>query len=129
MNSVCIMGRITRDPELRYTNDQTAVCRYSIAVDRPGTDKVDFINVVAFGRGADFAVKYFTKGLRVGITGHIQTGDYTDRNGVKRRTFDVIAERQDFADVRRNGPETAQEAAQDPDFVPVPDTDDDDLPF
>lgn len=129
MNSVCIMGRITRDPELRYTNDQTAVCRYSIAVDRPGTDKVDFINVVAFGRGADFAAKYFTKGLRVGITGRIQTGDYTDRNGVKRRTFDVIAERQDFADVRRNGPETAQEAAQDPDFVPVPDTDDDDLPF
>ena len=127
MNIVCIMGRITRDPELRYTNDQTAICRYSIAVERPGTDKVDFINIVAFGRGADFATKYFTKGLRVGITGHIQTGDYTDRNGVKLRTFDVIAERQDFADARRNGPETAQETAQEPEFVP--DTDDDDLPF
>lgn len=124
MNSVNIMGRLTNDPQLRYTNgdDPTSICRYTLAVSRMDGKTADFINVVAFGKRADFAAKYFQKGQLVGVSGRIQTGSYTDRNGVKRSSFDVIAENQDF------GTSKAREAEPEPDFAPYTD-DTENLPF
>ena len=106
MNKVILMGRLTRDPELRYSNrgeEQTAICNYTLAVDRrqrnqDGNAQADFIPCTAFGRAAEFAEKYFTQGLRVLVTGRIQTGSYTNRDGVKVYTTTVIIEEQEFAD-------------------------------
>lgn len=121
MNSVNIMGRLTEAPELRYTagDDPTSVCRYTLAVSRMDGKTADFINVVAFGKRADFAMKYFQKGQLVGVSGRIRTGSYTDRNGVRRSSFDVIAENQDF------GTSKPKEAE---DFAPYTD-ETEDLPF
>lgn len=104
MNKVILMGRLTRDPEVRYSQGerQTAVARYSLAVNRTfkreGDPDADFINCVAFGRQAEFAEKYFRRGIRIVITGRIQTGSYTNRDGVKVYTTDVIVEEQEFAE-------------------------------
>ena len=104
MNKVILMGRLTRDPEIRYSQGErsTAVARYSLAVNRTfkrdGEPDADFINCVAFGRQAEFAEKYFHKGIRIVITGRIQTGSYTNQNGEKVYTTDVIVEEQEFAE-------------------------------
>lgn len=111
MNKVILMGRLTRDPELRYSNkgeEKTAICNYTLAVDRrqrnqDGNAQADFIPCTAFGRAAEFAEKYFTQGLRVLVTGRIQTGSYTNRDGVKVYTTTVITEEQEFADSRKDG--------------------------
>lgn len=105
MNKVILMGRLTKDPEVKYTNTQTAVCRYSLAVNRQykkdGEQEADFLNVVAFGKAGEFAGKYLVKGQQVAVVGRLQTGSYTDRNGVKRYTTDIIAEEQHFAESKR----------------------------
>lgn len=126
MNSVNIMGRLTKDPEIRYTSgdDPTSICRYTLAIGRTDGKNTDFINVVAFGKKADFASKYFHKGRLVGVSGRIQTGSYTDRKGIKRSSFDVIAENQYFGSGRPK--EAAEEAVED--FIPYTD-DTEDLPF
>ena len=107
MNKVILMGRLTRDPEVRYSQNDTsmAIARYSLAVDRrfarrDGNNEqtVDFINSVAFGRSAEFAEKYFRQGMRVLITGRIQTGSYTNKDGQKVYTTDIVVEDQEFAD-------------------------------
>lgn len=108
MNKVILMGRLTRDPEVRYSQNDTsmAIARYSLAVDRrfarrnEGSNEqaVDFINCVAFGRSAEFAEKYFRQGMRVLITGRIQTGSYTNKDGQRVYTTDVVVEDQEFAD-------------------------------
>lgn len=102
MNSVNLTGRLTRDPEVRYTADQKAVARFSIAVDRytrPGEEKqADFPNIVAFGKTAERVETFLNKGRMVGISGRIQTGSYINKDGVKVFTTDVIAERVDFLD-------------------------------
>jgi single-strand DNA-binding protein len=104
MNKVILMGRLTRDPEVRYSQGErsTAVARYSLAVNRTfkreGEPDADFINCVAFGRQAEFAEKYFRKGIRIVITGRIQTGSYTNRDGVKVYTTDIVVEEQEFAE-------------------------------
>lgn len=108
MNKVILMGRLTRDPEVRYSQGDTslAIARYSLAVDRrfarrnEGNNEqtVDFINCVAFGRSAEFAEKYFRQGMRVLVTGRIQTGSYTNKDGQKVYTTDVVIEDQEFAD-------------------------------
>ena len=111
MNKVILMGRLTRDPELRYSNkgeEQTAICNYTLAVDRrqrnqDGSTPADFIPCTAFGRAAEFAEKYFSQGLRVLVTGRIQTGSYTNRDGVKVYTTTVIIEEQEFADSKKDG--------------------------
>ena len=111
MNKVILMGRLTRDPELRYSNkgeEQTAICNYTLAVDRrqrnqDGSTPADFIPCTAFGRAAEFAEKYFSQGLRVLVSGRIQTGSYTNRDGVKVYTTTVIIEEQEFADSRKDG--------------------------
>lgn len=128
MNNVSLMGRLTRDPELRYTPEQTSVCRYTLAVaNRSEAHPADFINITAWGKGADFARKYFRKGQMVGVQGRIQTGSYTGTDGVKRYTFEVVAERQFFAGSKEQTQEARQEAPKDAEFEVM--ADDEGLPF
>lgn len=104
MNKVILMGRLTRDPEMRNSNGEsnTVIARYTLAVDRrykrEGDAGADFISCVAFGCSAEFAEKYFRQGLKIVITGHIQTGSYTNRDGNKIYTTDVVVEDQEFAE-------------------------------
>ena len=108
MNKVILMGRLTRDPDLRYSagENSTAVARYTLAVDRRFTRReengngqnADFIGCVAFGRSAEFAEKYLRQGTKVVVTGRIQTGSYVSRDGNKVYTTDVIVEDQEFAE-------------------------------
>ena len=96
MNKVILMGRLTRDPEVRYSqgNEPIAIARYTLAVDRrfkrnSDENSADFIGCVAFGKAGEFAEKYFRKGIRVLVTGRIQTGSYTNREGIKIYTTDI----------------------------------------
>jgi len=107
MNKVILMGRLTRDPEVRYSQGERsmAIARYTLAVDRRGRrnqegseQTADFIPCVAFDRAGEFAEKYFRQGMRVLISGRIQTGSYTNRDGQKVYTTEVIIEDQEFAD-------------------------------
>ncbi len=106
MNKVILMGRLTRDPDIRYSNGENAmaVARFTLAVDRRFARRdgeqqtADFIGCVAFGRNAEFIEKYFRQGMRVTICGRIQTGSYTNRDGQKVYTTDVVVEEQEFAE-------------------------------
>ena len=102
MNKIILMGRLTRDPEVRYTpKDNTAVARYSLAVDkkykRDDGITADFFNIVAFGKSAEFTEKYLRKGIKMLVTGRVQTGTY-DKDGVKIPFFEVVVEDQEFAE-------------------------------
>lgn len=110
MNKVILMGRLTRDPEVRYSQgDQaTAVARYTLAIDRRfkrdgDQQTADFINCVAFGRLGEFAEKYLRKGVKIAITGRIQTGSYTNKDGQKVYTTDVVVEDCEFAESKNSG--------------------------
>ena len=99
MNNVTLIGRTTREVELRYTPSQTAVARFSIAISRPtkdGEKKADFPNIIVFGKQAENCEKYLAKGRLVGIQGRLQTGSYEDKDGKRVYTTDVIAERVEF---------------------------------
>ena len=104
MNKAILMGRLTRDPEVRYSQGEKpmAVARYTLAVDRrfkrEGEPTADFISCVAFGKQGEFAEKYLRKGTKIAVSGRIQTGSYTNRDGVKVYTTDVIVEDQEFAE-------------------------------
>ena len=107
MNKVILMGRLTRDPEVRYSQGENAmaVARYTLAVDRRqsrnnqnGEATADFIQCVAFGRSGEFAERYFRKGMKVLVTGRIQTGSYTNKDGQRVYTTDVVVEDQEFAE-------------------------------
>jgi len=113
MNKVILMGRLTRDPEVRYSQGERAmaVARYTLAVDRrvrrnqDGNEQTaDFINCVAFDRAGEFAEKYFRQGMRVLISGRIQTGSYTNKDGIKVYTTDIVVEDQEFADSKGGAP-------------------------
>ena len=147
MNKVILMGRLTRDPEVRYSQGEnsTAIARYTLAVDRrfrrnnDGEQTADFIGCVAFGRSAEFAEKYFRQGLKVIVTGRIQTGSYTNKDGVKVYTTEVIVEEQEFAESRAesdaNRANFQHQAAPAPSadagdgFMNIPEGIDDVLPF
>ena len=113
MNKVILMGRLTRDPEVRYSQGERsmAIARYTLAVDRRGRrsqdgdqgQTADFINIVAFDRAGEFAEKYFRQGMRVLVSGRIQTGSYVNKDGQKVYTTDVIVEDQEFADSKNQG--------------------------
>ncbi len=152
MNKVILMGRLTRDPEVRYSagDNSMAIARYTLAVDRrfgrrDGEATADFIGCVAFGRSAEFAEKYFRQGLKVVVTGRIQTGSYTNRDGQKVYTTDVVVEDQEFAESkaasaehgvmpaaspvsRPSAPAPSQASAGDG-FMNIPDGIDEELPF
>ena len=146
MNKVVLMGRLTRDPEVRYSQGEnsTAVARYTLAVDRrfkrEGEQNADFINCVAFGRPAEFAEKYFRQGIKIAVCGRIQTGSYTNREGAKVYTTDVVVEEQEFAESKNANagssekpaaaPVPVAEAIDEDDFMSLPDgLEDDELPF
>ncbi len=118
MNKVVLMGRLTRDPEVRYSqgDNPLAIARYTLAVDRrfrrQGEQDADFINCVAFGRTAEFAEKYFRQGIKIAVTGRIQTGSYTNRDGVKVYTTEVVIEEQEFAESKANSERNAAEFNQ-----------------
>lgn len=130
------MGRLTRDPELKYSTNNTAVCRFSIAVDRrfqkPGEERqADFINCVAFGKTAEFCSKYFTKGNRIALVGSIQTRSWDDAEGKKHYATDVIAEEVHFADSKKadsNRGDADETGFNDDGFYPT-DEESDRLPF
>ena len=110
MNKVIIIGRFTRDPEIKYTTGEnaTATARFSLAVNRrfknkEGNYDADFINCVAFGKTAEFIEKYFTKGMAIGIIGRIQTGSYTNKEGQKVYTTDVVVEETEFVESKNKG--------------------------
>ncbi len=105
MNRVILMGRLTRDPEVRYSQGErtVAVAKYTLAVDRrgrrqEGQQSADFINCVAFDKAGEFAEKYFRQGMRILVSGRIQTGSYTNKDGIKVYTTDIMVEDQEFAD-------------------------------
>ena len=102
MNSVNLIGRLTKDPEVRYTTDQMAVGRFAIAIDRPqrknGEKETDFPNIVCFSKTAENVERFIKKGSKVGVTGRLQTGSYTNKDGVKVYTTEVVAERVEFLD-------------------------------
>ena len=151
MNKVILMGRLTRDPDVRYSNGEqaTAVARFTLAVDRrvarrDGEQTADFIGCVAFGRNAEFIEKYFRQGMRVTICGRIQTGTYTNRDGNKVYTTDVVVEEQEFAESRAaseanrsmgGGYQSSAPSTPDPmgaagdGFMNIPDGIDEELPF
>ena len=125
MNDVNLIGRLTRDPEVRYTQNNMAVARFSVAIDRMN-DGTDFPNIVAFGKTAENCEKYLSKGRQVGITGRIQTGSY-EKDGRKIYTTDVVASRVEFLGSKSSEAEsTAQESIDTPaGFEAL----DDDVPF
>lgn len=143
MNKVILMGRLTRDPEVRYGTGEnsTAVARYTIAVDRrfkrDGDQSADFIGCVTFGRNAEFAEKYLRQGTKIVLTGRIQTGSYTNRDGQKVYTTDIVVEEQEFAESKaaagNNGQNNYSRPASNPtdadEFMNIPDGIDDELPF
>ena len=154
MNKVILMGRLTRDPEVRYSSNDSsmAIARYTLAVDRrfrrnnDGEQTADFIGCVAFGRSAEFAEKYFRQGMRVVVTGRIQTGSYTNKDGQKVYTTDVVVEDQEFAESKAASnqnagsyraeaptsapaPAPAPAAGADDGFMNIPDGIDEELPF
>ena len=138
MNKVILMGRLTRDPDVRYSSGDgsTAVARYTLAVDRrfhrDGDATADFIGCVAFGRQAEFAEKYLRQGMKIAITGRIQTGSYTNREGRKVSTTDVVVEEQEFAEgknAERPREQGATPQANTDGFMTIPDGVDEDIPF
>ena len=157
MNRVILMGRLTRDPEVRYSQGERsmAIARYTLAVDRRGRrnqdssaeqQTADFINCVAFDRAAEFAEKYFRQGLKIIVSGRIQTGSYTNRDGQKVYTTEVVVEEQEFAESKAasdnyaaSHPQTsspapapsmpAPGAASADGFMNIPDGIDEELPF
>lgn len=125
MNKTILMGRLTKDPEVRYAANDSgmAIVRYTLAVDRRRTgndgQSADFINCVAFGKTGEFAEKYFRKGMKILISGRIQTGSYTNQEGQRIYTTEVIVEDQEFAESKRASEEAAA-AASAPASAPAP---------
>ena len=147
MNKVILMGRLTRDPEVRYSSGENAlaIARYTLAVDRrfhkDNEASADFIGCVAFGKGGDFAEKYLRQGTKIVVTGRIQTGSYTNREGQKVYTTEIVVEDQEFAESKaasQNNSQTGAGSRQQPPppmptdkdgFMQIPDGIDEELPF
>ncbi len=145
MNKVVLMGRLTRDPEVRYSQGENslAIARYTLAVDRrggrnnsqDGEQTADFINIVAFGKSGEFAEKYLHKGTKLVVSGRIQTGSYTNKDGQKVYTTEVVAEDQEFAESKNSSSNGGNyESSERPqsaggDFMNIPEGIEEDLPF
>lgn len=138
MNNVTLMGRLTADPELKTTNSGLPYVRFLLAVDRQfvkqGEERqADFINILAWRKTAEFICRYFNKGQRIALTGRIQTGSYTDKDGAKRYTFEVVAENVEFCEPKRNSGSVSVEVDTPPPAAPEGGTvtlpNEEDLPF
>lgn len=139
MNNVILVGRLTRDPEVRYTDGGKSVAKFTVAVDRrfkqEGGQTADFISCVAFGKTAEFVEKYFKQGNKIGVEGRIQTGSYTNKDGVKVYTTDVAVENVEFVESKASsggqsdyGSQYTPSAVGDG-FMNIPDGIDEELPF
>lgn len=142
MNKVVLMGRLTKDPEVRYSTGEnaTAIARFTVAVNRKfknaeGNYESDFINCVAFGKSAEFIEKYFAKGSMIALSGRIQTGSYTNKDGVKVYTTDVVVEDTEFAGGKNEGGSSGSSksntrtGSRNDDFMNIPDDESEELPF
>lgn len=145
MNKVILMGRLTRDPEVRYSQsaEPIAIARYTLAVDRRGRrdngeQTADFISCIAFRQKAEFAERYLQKGIKIAVVGHILTGSYTNRDGQKVYTTDVVIDEQEFAESKahsqqNNGyqqePSCPYPLVSGDGFMNIPDGIDEELPF
>ena len=126
MNLAILMGRLTKDPDISTSQNGTQIARYTIAIDRIGKDQgADFISCVAFSKSAEFAEKYLKKGTKIAIEGAIRTGSYTNKDGQKVYTTDVIVNRQEFAESKGEAKETKPEDG----FMSIPGGIDDEIPF
>lgn len=140
MNKVVLVGRLARDPEVKYTQGENsmAIARFTLAVNRKfkrdNKQGADFISCVAFGKNGEFFEKYFSKGMKVAVSGRIQTGSYTNKDGQKIYTTDVVVEEQEFVDSKKGnersatGNDTSTDSSGDG-FMQIPDDEDDWLPF
>lgn len=133
MNKVILIGRLTREPETRYAGEM-AISRYSLAVDRKikkeGEQTADFINCVAFGKNGEFAEKYLHKGIKIAVTGRIQTGNYTNKDNQKVYTTDVVIEEHEFVESKgTNGNEVPTFKPNADGFMSIPDGIEEELPF
>lgn len=139
MNKVILLGRLTRNPEVRYSQNgdqQMAIARYTLAVDRRGQKKegqqtADFISCVAFGKLGEFAEKYLKQGTKIAVTGRIQTGSYTGKDGNKVYTTDVVVEECEFAESKssESSQKAPAEAPASDGFIDIPAGIENDLPF
>ena len=144
MNKVILMGRLTRNPDIRYSQGEKSTCiaRYTLAVNRryhrDGEAEADFINCVAFGKNGEFAEKYLKQGTKIVISGRIQTGSYTNRDGVKVYTTDVVVEECEFAESKNAAGDNSgftpsdrpsPSSAAGDGFMNIPDGIDEELPF
>ena len=143
MNEVILMGRLTKDPDIRYTQEAQPMCiaRYTLAVDRgvkkDGQQSADFISCVGFGKNGEFVEKYLHKGMKICISGRIQTGSYTRQDGQKVYTTDVVVGHQEFAESRQSNdvahnysvPQPESQNAAIDGFMQIPDGIDEELPF
>lgn len=143
MNKVILMGRLTRDPEVRYSQGENslAIARFTLAVDRrfkrQGEQDADFISCVAFGKTAEFAEKYLKQGTKIAVTGRIQTGSYTNKEGQKVYTTEVVVEETEFAESKSTSGESGYQNTSRPapteaigdGFMNIPDGIDEELPF
>ena len=143
MNKVEVVGRLTRDPEVRYSTGENATCiaRFSVAVNRrfknsDGNYDADFINCIAFGKSGEFIEKYYKKGMAIGISGRIQTGSYTNKDGIKIYTTDVVVEESEFVESKNASGSSTGESNRvpayksDDGFMNIPDeVEDEGLPF
>lgn len=137
MNKVILIGRVVRDADIRYSQgaNTTCVARYTLAVDRKfkqeGQPTADFINCIAFGKLGEFAEKYLHKGVKIAVTGRIQTGSYTNKDGQKVYTTDVVVEEQEFCESKSSNQSQGNDRQQtsSDDFMNIPDGVENGLPF
>lgn len=141
MNKVTLMGRLTRDPEIRYSQGENsiAIARFTLAVDRrykkQGEQEADFISCLAFGKSAEHAEKYYRQGLKIAVVGRIQTGSYTNKDGQKVYTTEVVIEESEFAESKKSDDGYQQSSRPAPSsaygdgFMNIPDGIDEELPF
>ena len=135
MNKVILMGRLTKEPVVRYSQGENtlAVAKYTLAVDRrfkkENEQSADFIQCVAFGKAGEFAEKYFKKGTKISVAGRIQTGSYTNNEGQKVYTTEVIVEEQEFAESKASSEQAPPINNATDDFVSIPDGVSDEIPF
>lgn len=143
MNKAILIGRLTRDPDIRYNSqadgNQLCIARFTLAVDRrikaEGQQNADFISCVCFGKSAEFVEKYLIQGTKIAVTGHIQTGSYTNKDGVKVYTTDVMVEEMEFCEKKTNSgaehqePQKPQDDTSAEGFMTIPENAADDLPF
>lgn len=138
MNKVILIGRLTREPNITQSQTGTTLARYTLAVDRPYSRdeerKADFISCVCFGKTADFAMQYLHQGTKIAVEGRIQTGNYTNREGQKVYTTDVIVNSHEFCESKKSQQKEAEQQKQAnkadaDDFMDIPDDIDEDIPF